>query len=66
VAAVEWPAAGEEWEVHGGDGADAQGVALATPYGHPLVERGPLGGVQSGGAEEVGDGAQSVVGQLVP
>ncbi|MFD0733248.1 hypothetical protein [Planotetraspora mira] len=40
MAAVEWPAAGEESEVHGGDGGDAQGVALAAPYGHALVERG--------------------------
>lgn len=27
--------------MHGGDGGDAQGVALAATYGHPLVERGP-------------------------
>lgn len=41
--------------MHGRDGADAQGVAPAAPYGHPLVERGALGGLQLGGAEEVGD-----------
>jgi hypothetical protein len=28
-----------------GDGADAQGVALAASYGHALVERGALGGL---------------------
>lgn len=28
---------------------------LAAPYDLALVERGPLGGVQLGGAEEVGD-----------
>ncbi|MFD3959922.1 MULTISPECIES: hypothetical protein [Streptomyces] len=39
----------------GGDSGDAQGVALATPYGGPLVERVPLGGLQLGGTEEVGD-----------
>lgn len=47
VAAVWRLAAGEESEVHGGDGADAQGVALAAAYGHPLVERGPLDVVHS-------------------
>ncbi|MFJ8097470.1 hypothetical protein [Streptomyces griseofuscus] len=41
--------------MHGGNGANAQGVALAAPYGRPLVERGPLGGLQLGGAEVVGD-----------
>lgn len=30
--------------MYGGDGGDAQGVALSAPYGHALVERGPLGG----------------------
>jgi hypothetical protein len=48
--------------VHGWDGGHAQGVALATPYGHPLVERIPLGGVQFGGAEEVGDLARHIEG----
>ncbi|MFE1234011.1 hypothetical protein [Streptomyces sp. NPDC058745] len=41
-------------------GGDAQGVALAAPYGHALVERGPLGIVQLCGAEEVGDLARHV------
>jgi hypothetical protein len=36
-------------------GGDAERVALTAPYGHPLVERVPLGGFQLGGAEEVGD-----------
>jgi hypothetical protein len=48
--------------VHGQDGGDAQGVALAAPYGHPLVERRPLGGLQLGGAEEVGNLARHVKG----
>lgn len=48
--------------MHGGHGADAHGVALATSYGHPLVERIPLGGVQFGGAEEIGDLARHVEG----
>ncbi|WP_432066581.1 hypothetical protein [Streptomyces sp. C10-9-1] len=43
-----------------GGGADAQAVALAAAYGHPLVERGPLGGLQLGGAEEAGDLARHV------
>lgn len=38
-----------------GRGADAQGVTLAALYGHTMVERGPLGLVQLGGTEEVGD-----------
>jgi hypothetical protein len=46
--------------VHGGDGADAQGVALAAPHGDALVERGALGGLQLGRAEEVGDLARHV------
>ncbi|GGU13054.1 hypothetical protein [Streptomyces lateritius] len=46
----------------GRDGGDAQGVALAAPYGHPLVERRPLGRLQFGGAEEVGDLARHVEG----
>ena len=37
-----------------GHGGDAQGVALAAPYGDALVERGALGGFQVGRAEEVG------------
>ncbi|MGW1596213.1 hypothetical protein [Streptomyces sp. NPDC002343] len=36
-------AAVERLAVYGGDGADAQGVALAAPYGRPLGERGALG-----------------------
>jgi hypothetical protein len=48
--------------VHGGDGADAQGVALAAPYGRPLVERGPFGGLPLDGAEVVGDLARHVEG----
>ncbi|MEW1906695.1 hypothetical protein [Streptomyces sp. NPDC086147] len=55
--AMGWQRAG-----HGGDGADAQGVALAAAYGHPLVERGALGGLQLGGAEVVGDLARHVEG----
>lgn len=43
-----------------GDGGDAQGVALAAPYGHALVECGALGGLQLGAAEEVGDLARHV------
>ncbi|WP_405846195.1 hypothetical protein OG211_00340 [Streptomyces niveus] len=46
----------------GRGGADAQGVALAAPYGDPLVERGPLGGFQVGRVEEVGDLAGHVDG----
>ncbi|MGW5973874.1 hypothetical protein [Streptomyces sp. NPDC055186] len=46
----------------GEGGADAQGVALASPYGHALVERGPLGGLQLGCAEEVSDLARHVEG----
>ncbi|MYQ40714.1 MULTISPECIES: hypothetical protein [unclassified Streptomyces] len=57
LAAVERLAAGEKLAVYGGD---AQGVALAAPRDHPLVERGPLGGVQFGGAEEVDDLARHV------
>ncbi len=34
--------------MRGEDGADAQGVTLAAPYGHPLVKRGTLGRVQFG------------------
>lgn len=48
-------AAVEELAVNLRLGADPQGVALAAPYGHALVERGPLGGLQLGGAEEVRD-----------
>lgn len=48
--------------MHGGDGADAQGVALAAPYRHALVECGPLGRLQLGGAEVVGDLARHVEG----
>ncbi|MCG7207364.1 hypothetical protein [Streptomyces arenae] len=47
--------------MYGGDGADAQGVALAASYGHALVERGPLGGLQFGRSEEVGDLARHVL-----
>ncbi|GAB2937738.1 hypothetical protein GCM10027075_42550 [Streptomyces heilongjiangensis] len=39
-----------------GYGGDAQGVALTSPYGAPMVERVPLGGLQVGRAEEVDDG----------
>ncbi|MFF8285448.1 hypothetical protein ACF06W_22380 [Streptomyces albus] len=35
LAAVELSAAGEGLVVHGGNGGDAQCVALAAPYGHP-------------------------------
>ncbi|MFE2719695.1 hypothetical protein ACFXKI_49520 [Streptomyces mirabilis] len=48
--------------MHGGDGADAQGVALAASYGHSVVEGGPLDGLQLGGAQEVGDLARHVEG----
>ncbi|MGP3749852.1 hypothetical protein [Streptomyces sp. IBSNAI001] len=48
LTTVERLAAGEELAVHGGGGGDAQGVALAPPYGHALVERGPLDVVQLG------------------
>ncbi|WP_189307499.1 hypothetical protein [Streptomyces cinerochromogenes] len=60
--AVERLAAGEELAVHGRNGGDAQGVALAAPYGRPLVERDPLGGLEFGGGEEVGDLARHVEG----
>ncbi|MFD4261600.1 hypothetical protein ACFWR9_29240 [Streptomyces sp. NPDC058534] len=30
-------------------------MALAAPYDHALVERGPLGGLYVGGAQEFGD-----------
>ncbi|MGX1885783.1 hypothetical protein [Streptomyces sp. NPDC055287] len=52
LGAVERMAAGEALAVHGGDGTDARGVPLATPYGHPLVERGTLSGLQVGRAEK--------------
>ena len=45
-----------------GDGGDAQGVTLASSYGEALVECGALGGLQFGGAEEVGDLARHVKG----
>ncbi|QUH02859.1 hypothetical protein HUO13_20415 [Saccharopolyspora erythraea] len=61
-AAVERLAASEELTVHGRDGGDAQGVALAAPNGRPLAERGPLCGLQVGGTEEVGDLARHVEG----
>ncbi|MFC8536677.1 hypothetical protein ACFUJY_22435 [Streptomyces sp. NPDC057249] len=58
IAGRPWPpssrlAAGEELALHGGggDGDDAQGVALAAPYGHTLVERGALGGLRCGRAQ---------------
>ncbi|MCQ8193943.1 hypothetical protein [Streptomyces rugosispiralis] len=38
------------------------GCTPDTPYGHPLVERGPLGGLQVRRAEEAGDLAQHVEG----
>lgn len=62
-----WPpserlAAGKKYEVHGGDGTDAQCVAVAASYGHPLVERIPLGGLQAGGADVVGELARHVEG----
>ena len=53
---------GQKLAVNCGCGADAQGVALAAPYGHALVEGGPLDVVQFGGAEEVGDLARHVEG----
>ncbi|MFF7799174.1 hypothetical protein [Streptomyces olivaceus] len=62
MAAVERLAAVEESAVQGGGGGDAQGVALAAPYGRPLIERSPLDIVQLGGAEEVGDLARHVEG----
>ncbi|MFE3412075.1 hypothetical protein ACFXMT_28305 [Streptomyces mirabilis] len=62
LAAIERLAAGEELAVDRWHGRDAQGVALAAPYGHPLVERGPLGGLQVGRAEEVRDLARHVEG----
>ena len=67
TAGVAWvPSRGwqrsRSWRWTAGDGGDAQGVALAAPYGHAVVERGPLGGVQLGGAEEVGDLARHVEG----
>ncbi|CAM5591545.1 hypothetical protein SALBM311S_03216 [Streptomyces alboniger] len=43
-----------------GYGGNAQGVALAAPYGHALVQRSTLGGLQVGCAEEVGDPARHV------
>ncbi|MFE3768759.1 hypothetical protein [Streptomyces sp. NPDC059122] len=43
-----------------GHGTDAECVALAAPYGHTLVERGPLRGVQLGPVKEVGDLARHV------
>lgn len=33
--------------MHRGDCGDAQGVTLAATYGHPLVERSPLGGASA-------------------
>ncbi|MCD9146027.1 hypothetical protein [Streptomyces albireticuli] len=45
MAAVERLAAGDEPAVHGRDRGDAQGVPLAAPHDHPLVEHGPLGGL---------------------
>ncbi|MFH9968772.1 hypothetical protein ACH4PR_47095 [Streptomyces mirabilis] len=59
---VEGLAVGEELAVHRGCGADVQGVALAAPYGHAVVEGGPLGGVQFGRVKEVGDLARHVEG----
>ncbi|MGK4904506.1 hypothetical protein [Streptomyces albus] len=59
LATVERPAAIEELAVHRGDGADAQGVALAAPDGYALVERGTFGGLQFGGAD--GAAADAVV-----
>ncbi|GHA73901.1 hypothetical protein GCM10010345_90740 [Streptomyces canarius] len=44
-----------------GDG-DSQGVALAAPYGHSLVEPRPFDIVQLGAAKEVGDLAGHVEG----
>ncbi|CAM5254548.1 hypothetical protein SHIRM173S_05950 [Streptomyces hirsutus] len=45
-----------------GGGADARGAARAVPYGHTLVERGPLDVVRFGRAEEVGDLARHAEG----
>ncbi|MEU6104921.1 hypothetical protein [Streptomyces flaveolus] len=45
-----------------GHGGDAQGVALAASHGCPLVERGPLGGLQISRVEEVSDLARHVEG----
>ncbi|MEV0580847.1 hypothetical protein [Streptomyces sp. NPDC050392] len=53
-------AAVEELAVDRGRGGDAKGVALAASYGHALVERDALGGLQLGGSEEVGDFARHV------
>lgn len=52
MGAVEGLAAGEGSAVDRGRGADAQGVALAAPYGHVAVEYGPFGIVWLGGAGE--------------
>ncbi|MFE2144216.1 hypothetical protein ACFXA3_21175 [Streptomyces sp. NPDC059456] len=46
--AVERLALGEELTVRRCGGGDVQGVALASPHGHTLVEHGPLGGLQLG------------------
>jgi hypothetical protein len=62
LGAVEGLAAGEEPAVDCRGGADAQGVALAAPYGYAVVERGRLGVAHRGGAEEVGDLARHVEG----
>ncbi|WP_340378022.1 hypothetical protein U5640_25280 [Streptomyces sp. SS7] len=43
-----------------GRGGDAEGVARAASYGLAVVERCPLGGLQVGRAEEVGDLARHV------
>ncbi|MEW2217835.1 hypothetical protein AB0939_00760 [Streptomyces sp. NPDC006990] len=48
LAAVGRLTAGKELMVHGGDGADVQGVPPAAPYGRPLVGRGPPGRLQVG------------------
>jgi hypothetical protein len=53
-------AAVKELAADRGRGGDAQGVAVAASYGHPLGERGALGGLQVGRAKQVGDLARHV------
>ncbi|MFE9468265.1 hypothetical protein ACFYNW_32370 [Streptomyces virginiae] len=60
LGSVERLAVVEETVVHGENGTEAQGVALAAPYGDALVERGALVGLQVGRAEEVGHLARHV------
>jgi hypothetical protein len=62
AASSGWQRPAEECAVDRGHGADAERVTLAAPYGHALVERGPLGGLQLGRTQEVGDLARHVEG----